>query len=83
MSDNQNTIKITSSGLDKKSESNDSDKKTIDNELEQLKTAFEKGKNSTNKINYNTWYNFLLTAFSTTIAICIGIIICYLIYVFC
>lgn len=54
MSDNQNTIKITSSGLDKKSESNDSDKKTIDNELEQLKTAFEKGKNSTNKINYNT-----------------------------
>ena len=51
-------------------------------DVDTLSSLYEQGKKSKAKIKHDKVYNFLVIFFTSTITVCIGVIIGYLIYVF-
>ena len=51
-------------------------------EVDTLASLYQKGKESKAKIKHDKVYNFLVILFASIITVCIGVIVCYLIYVF-
>lgn len=58
------------------------DKEQTDN-IEKLSDLYNEGIKSKNKTRYNHWFNLSVTILTCLIAICIGVIICYLIATLC
>lgn len=83
-SQDTDSITIKSSGLEQpKPQVQSTEDEKIAHELEQLSNAYTEGQVVKNKINHSPWYNFGVIALSITAAVCLGIIIGYLLYVFC
>ena len=51
--------------------------------IDKLSALYDEGIKNKDKINYSLLFNGLVLSLSSLSAICIGITICYLLYVFC
>ena len=51
--------------------------------IDKLSVLYDEGIKNKDKINYSLLFNGLVLSLSSLCAICIGITICYLLYVFC
>lgn len=60
-------------------DNNNSELRSVD----KLSSLYEEGVKSKDKINFSLLFNSLVISLSSLSAICIGIVACYLLYVFC
>lgn len=51
--------------------------------IDKLSVLYDEGIKNKDKINYSLFFNGLVLSLSSLSAICIGVTICYLLYVFC
>ena len=65
--------------IQKPDNNNNSESKSID----KLSSLYEEGIKNKDKISYSLLFNSLVISLSSISAICIGIVICYIFYVFC
>ena len=57
--------------------------KVEEENIAKLSTLYNQGLTSDNKIDHSHLYNIVVTILSLISAISVGVIVCYLIYVFC